>query len=244
MTDIVDLPEDEEDEVLPMAEYIEDVKQRIVEDEYKREFTTDHIIESSGFVDFLFIGEHNGEPVVWNACITTGKGDYYETVDSKSTDEGYEKYPSKYEPFGDESWVPFVTKDHPKEEGLTEWIDPEPELSGKRMLWIAERTMELLANESIKQQFWDVEIDESYKWGIGLHIRVDVDRIELDDVSNFITLFNEKGLDAFEDKDLSVRSMTADELGVELREGCKFVTWKDLGNRNIAALNLGIDDES
>ena len=254
MNDIIDLIEDdkEEDVVPPMAEYVKEVKERIIEDEYKREFTTDHIIDKSGFVDFLFIGEHNGEPVVWNACITTGKGDYFDTVDSKALDEAHEKYPSKSDPFGDESWVPYVPDDAEEgkwtapdgeDGGYFQWVDPEPELSDKRYLWMSARIMELLASGTMAEPFWNVEIDEEYRWGVGLHIRIDVDGIELDDISNFITSFNEKGFDVFDDKDLTPRSMDADQLGVELCEDARFVTWKDFGNRNLAALNWDLDDD-
>jgi hypothetical protein len=216
--------------VVLKMKYIDKVKKRIKKDEFGGVFTSYQIIEDCGFVDFLFIGSYKDKEVVWNATLTTARGDYYEEVFLKAQDEGYEKFPTPYD-ISFEDY--FVKTDNPK---YSEFRSPVPELDDKRHRWISERTLQLLNEKSISIKAWNIEIDESYEYGVGLHARVDIPTINVDDVFDFIKKFNNMGPTMFDDND-DVICMNANELGVELKPDNKFISWTEPFSPNTVALS-------
>jgi hypothetical protein len=203
---------------IKMKSYVKNVKKRISKDEYPN-FTSHQIIYNSGYVDFLFIGEYNDESVVWNSTLSTSRGDYYDTVEGKAMDIGYDKYPSEID----------LDNMFKKIKGTKyyELIDPTPELSKARSKLIAEETIKLLNSKEISIAPWNIEIDETYRYGIGLHIRMDVPYFNVNDVEKFIYGFTIYGELLFDDYDNTPMSLTADELGVEFDTERNYVKWKD-----------------
>lgn len=219
-----------------MTNEIKKLAKDIAADQYGGVFTTHQVISDCGFVDFYFIGNYKGSPVIWNACMTTGKGDYYDMIDEIAWDEAYEKYPSKRRGKLRDEFVP-------TDDGMYTWVDSEPETTEKRLKYSAKRMMELLDAKQHTMKMWNVEIDESYEYGVGLHVRVDKDTINVDDIYQFISLFERKESDAFEHFKNPEVSFNADELGVELSESEKFVIWKDGNPRDTVAVNIDLEDE-
>jgi len=216
--------------------YTREVEQRILEDEYDNIFTTNQYIEQSGFVDFLFIGNLDGKKVVWNACMTTANGDYYEHVSDIAMDEAYVKFPNPegYEPFNS---VPYVDKDG-NNTGMHELVtQPEfKDYTTTRYRWMAERTMELLNAKQHSVSATQVEIDTSYKYGVGLHIRIDKQCIEVDDVKKFISDYNDG---TYVDSDETI-CLNATELGVELCADNQFVTWSRAFSHDTVAIKMDL----
>lgn len=230
-----------------MMKYVEEVQERVKNDEYNGTFTSWQIIDNSGFVDLLFIGTFNDTPVVWNTCITTARGDYYELVNNIAMDEGYEKYPNPEDYNFFDSFVDVddedISDDDLKYKGCKQYVDPHPELSELRWKFIAERTMELLDSGTISMPTWNIEIDEEYEYGIGLHVRMDKDFINVDDIKTFISQFNEHGVDVFKilGYDMTPRYFSSIELGVELKDDSNFVTWVDGFSRCIVGIKDDLD---
>ncbi len=218
--------------------HIREVEQRILEDEYDNLFTSHQYIIQSGFVDFLFIGELDGKKVLWNACMTTAKGDYYEHVDNIAMDEAYEKFPNPdgYEPF---SSVPCVD-DNGNKTGDCELItQPEfKDFTNDRYRWMSERTIELLNNKEYSIPCTQVEIDHEYKYGIGLHIRLNKDYIDVEDVKKFINMYN----DGLYTDEIGHISFNAEELEVELAEDSNFVRWTTGRSHNTVAIKMDLND--
>lgn len=214
--------------------YVTQVQKRIKKSEFEL-FDTWQVLEDCGFVDFLFIKEYDRTPVVWNACMITTKGSYYEKVHGMAVDEGYEKFPDET-PWKDR-FAPIPNSE------LLEWVDHNPEMTEKRMRWIAERTMELLESRAITIDPWTIEVDPSYKYGTGLHITMDIDFINEPDITDFIKEFMEKDVSVFNNKPHELMSYTPPELGVHLLDQDKWVTWDDGRSRNTVALNVDISDD-
>jgi hypothetical protein len=221
---------------LRMPRYIKQVRKRIKEDEYDG-FTSNQIIENNGYVDFLFLGKYDGKPVVWNACITSAKGDYFDKVHELAMGEAYAKFPL---PEGYNFLDSLV--DVGDGSGNMEYINPTPELSKKRYTWGAKRALELFDSGNIHLIPWNVEIDTTYEYGIGLHVRMDTDEFNVDDVKFFIESFNKYGPTVFHDLnyDHTPISLTADELGVELKDGDMFITWVRDFTHNDVAIKDGV----
>lgn len=204
-------------------------------------FRSWQIIDDSGFVDFVFLGEHKGKPVFWNACMTTANGDYYDHVESVAMDEAYEKYP------WEEGYQPLYSVPCEDIKGYSVMTDDpnfpnEPKRRVLRNKYQAKRTIELLDAKSHPLSRWNVEIDESYKWGVGLHVRIDKDFLNEEDIHDFIAEFTEKGVDVFADKDLTPVALNAAEVGVELSDDERWVHWTDFKSRDCVALNINLDD--
>lgn len=217
---------------------IKETKKYIFEDQYNNVFTSDHVISDSGFVDFLFIGTHKGQPVVWNACMTTTKGDYYDRVSDAAYNAAYEMYPSSRK---DDDWDDMfidLEEEHETYGKLYQYVDRDPERTENMLKATATFMMAALDRPTITIKNWDIEIDEEYQYGVGLHIRADIDFINVDNIYDFIERFQERGLDAFDDKDIKEVSYTANELGVELNEAGTFVIWKDGMSRDTAAIDI------
>jgi len=212
--------------------YIREVEQRIMDDEYNNTFTTNQYIDESGFVDFLFIGIHHGKKVIWNACMTTAIGDYFDHVHDIAMDEAYEKYPTPegYDPL---KFVPHLD-DAGNDTGMFELAkQPEfEELNDTRYRWMAERAIWLFDNKQYSIPSTNVEIDPTYKYGVGLHIRIDKDGINVEDVLNFIKDFN----DGTSIESEACTCLTSKELGVELQDNSNFVQWVDRGDHNTVAI--------
>lgn len=226
---------------LRMGTYVKKVRERIKVEEYSDLFTTWQVMEDCGYVDFLFIGEHKGKPVVWNACITTAKGDYYEKVNELAHDEAYDAYPNPDDYNFMDSFVKIEGTNY------SEMIDPDPELSDNRYALMSKRTIEILNAKEVSIPRWNIEIDEEYEYGIGLHVRLDVDVINTPDVEWFIEQFEQEGIAAFDSMKRYYNdelSLTAEELGVELKEDRRFVSWVDEDFRhNDVAIKNGIFNE-
>ena len=201
-----------------MKSYLKDVKKRIENDEYDNVFTSDQIIDDSSFVDCLFIGKYNDQEVVWNVCFTTTKGDYFEHIDSKSLDEAFNKFPDNNYNLLDR-FVP--SPDNPE---YYVYVDPHPELTRKRYRYQAELTIEELNKMEYKLAPWSITIDESYRYGIGLLVRLNIDSITVQDIFNFIKEFNIHGLDTFKQNkyDNELVSYNAYDLGVTLDDDSMF----------------------
>ena len=233
-----------EDKNIPTMEvYVEEVKERIIneeQEEFDNIFTSHQYIEDSSFADFIFVGKYKGQEVVWNACITTARGDYYEEIDGNSLDKSYEKYPNP-EDF-DFIRDCFVSCDDGTGNSL--FIDPHPELSEKRTRYHSKLTIEELDKKEFKLDPWDIEIDESYEYGIGLHVRMNIESINVNDVKEFISQFQEHGMDAFSDSkyDKEQICLNAEEMGVKLTADSDFVQWTKQCARGSVAITLTEED--
>lgn len=208
-----------------MQKYIDQVTKRIAEDEFNGIFTTDQIISDSGFVDFLFIGEYKGRPVVWNACITTAKGDFYNHVYDIAVEEAYEKYPNPE----DYDWKNNFVECEVNGAIYLEYIEKNPELLNKRYRYAAERAMELFNAKVEKLPPCNIEIDREYRYGIGLHVRINIESINVSDIYTFIEGFQKHGEELFEQMgvDCAAKSWNAEELGIELKGDNIFISWID-----------------
>lgn len=192
------------------------------EDDFDGVFTSHQYVDDSGFVDFLFVGEYKGKEVIWNACMTTADGDYYENIHDVAVDISYDKYPM------------------PEGDLFTMLNEERRSVQEPRWTLCSETTMEMLDSKEHPLPRWNVDVDESYKHGVGLHIRVDVPAINIQDVKDFIHAFLEKGPDGvFADKDLTPVAKNAEELGVERSEDGFWVRWVDGNSRDTVAVNMG-----
>lgn len=194
------------------------IKQDAAKDEYDGVFTSDHIIDQSGFVDFCFVGKYMGHDVVFNACITTADSDYYDALESQAFDEI--DYP-------DNMPLSFSSQRSCAEETIM--YNHYREHSLFIMNKLNERELTIPA--------WNIELDHEYKFGIGLHIRINKPYVEIDDILSFIEVFKKKGTRAFDDKKDEYINKNAEELGVKLPDDDKFIRW-DRGMPNVAALNI------
>jgi hypothetical protein len=209
---------------------IRDVEKRIEEDEFEGIFTSDQYIKNSSFVDFAFIGAYNGRKCIWNSCLTTAIGDYYEKAEYMAFEESLKKFPFpegyellKAEPCEwDKNGKPssFKSVDQPEFEG---W-----RLTRKK--WTAKRTVEIIDSGSAEIDRWNIDIDESYKYGIGLHVRIDKKNISVDDVYSFIENFQINGESLFNDLVNMKISNNCQELGLYLEESGEGVRWRDNNN--------------
>lgn len=227
-----------------LADIANQNQEHIVSKDGFKSFRCWQYIDESGFVDFVFTGVYKDKPVFWNAVMTTANGDYYDKVSSIAMDESYEEYPWEegYQPFYS---VPCEGDDGKKGYSLMTDDPNFPDEPARRVLrskLCAKRTLEILDAKKHPLARWNVDIDESYKWGVGLHIRIDKDFIIEDDIFNFIAAYDEKGVDVFVDEDLTPVALTADEVGVELSEDERWVHWKDKKSRDCVALNIDLDE--
>lgn len=151
-------------------------------------FYTNQRIEKSQFVDFLFLGEYEGKEVVWNACMTCASAEYMDKVLCKAYYKAQKIYPFKRE--------------------------ESEEYSAKRRALIAAHEIKLIKEGKCKVKPWNIEIDESYRYGIGLHITVDRPYLGTGDIEDFLVRFYHHGEYIFYQKDNSPRSYTLKELGL------------------------------
>jgi len=188
-------------------------------------FYTSQIIDNSSFVDFCFLDKFEGKEFIWNACATTTKGDYYDIINSDALTEAYEKYPNP---------VDYTFDQHFQEvEGeFTRWVEPNPELADKRYRYMSERIIEELNKRELKIKSYNIEVDESYKYGIGLHIRLPLEGINTKDITDFIRRFLKYGKDMYKHMSPTKISFDADDIGVYLPEGSEFVRWKDFNPKS------------
>lgn len=219
---------------MKMKKYVKQVKKRIAKDEYDL-FTTDQIIEDCSFIDFLFIGKHKDKEVVWNTCITTARGDYYEKISGECLAEAYQVYPEPEDYDFSKNFVPLDDGS-----GNSEWIDQNPELSDERYNYYSKLTIDELNKKELELDPWNIEIDEEYNYGVGLHVRMSVESINLSDVEEFINQFQNYGLNAFDDDkyDKTKLCLNAEELGVAYDEGDRFVKWVKYNPESAVALNI------
>lgn len=216
---------------------IRKIKQRISEDEFQGVFTSHQYIDNSGYVDFCFIGKYNGVETFWNACMTTTAGDYYDFVHDKALETAYEKFPlsSDDDPF---NFEPHDIDDKGK---VTSWVmaphsDEIEHAINDRYRWMSEYTIELLNTKRYSIPTERIEIDTSYKWGTGLHIRVNKSTINPQDIYEFIEKFNEHSVEFTSNE---TTSLTAEELGVTLNPGDRFIRWtKDRFSHDTVAINI------
>lgn len=193
------------------------IKQDCGNDEYGGLFTSCHIIQASGFVDFYFVGKYRGHETVFNATITTADSDYYDEVESLAFDT-----------IDTPDNMPSILDDRNTPEGEKIVFDHYREHS--------EFILDAMEKQKISIPAWRVEMDFGYKFGIGLHIRINKPAIEVDDIVEFIHAFREKGTKVFADKNDRINK-TPDELGISLAKDDMFIKW-ERGMPNVAALNI------
>jgi len=194
------------------------IKQSCADDDFNGVFTSDHLINKSGFVDFCFIGKYRGHEVVFNACITTADSDYYEALESNAFDDI---------PYPDEIPMIFSNKRTTEQE----------EVISNHYREHSEYIMRKLANREVTIPAWKVTLEHHYKFGIGLHIRINKPYIEIEDINQFIADFKKKSIRVFEDKESEFINKNAEELGVKLADGDIFIRW-ERGSPDIAQLNI------
>jgi len=191
----------------------------IAADEYQGKFFSDHIIDNSSFVDFIFLGQHKDKEVVWYACISTANSDYLESVSKIALKRSYVKLPASagYDPF---YTIPSNVKGKLR---MYEMVDDpnfpdEPALNEARNKLHANQIINILNNREHPMPRWHIEADETYKYGIGLNITVDKNFINISDIYEFVESFNTHGLNIYANKDLTPSALNTLELGVELSE--------------------------
>lgn len=222
---------------LTMEEYVAEVKERIDNDIFDGMFTSHQVIEDCSFVDFLFIGMHEGREVVWNACITTARGDYFNEIENSVLDEAYKMYPDPEDFDFMDCFVPCNDGT-----GNSYYVDPHPELNEKRYVYQSKRLIEEFDKKELKLDPWNINIDETYEYGIGLHVRMNIESINIDDVKMFINEFRKHGILAFDGAEFHKTQLCMDskEMGIEYTEGEKFVKW--FNTQMSVAVNLTEED--
>lgn len=194
---------------LHQALYVRDVKKRIRREEYSDLFTTDQYMGedySPSWADFWFIGTHRGRPVVWSACISTTKSDFCEELWDYAFGKAYEKYPDTV------PWKERFEKVPGKR--YSRMIDPEPELTEKRRVYTNKIMIEALTSGTFFIEEELIEIDETYRWGVGLHVRLNLESITIKDIENFIIAFNTKSTELVDSSKMI--TYTPKELGITI----------------------------
>lgn len=210
------------------------LKERIEKDVFNGIFTSDHIINNSGFVDFAFVGTYKGKEVIWNATISTTKGDYFSKLDNLALDQAYEEIPDPegFDPFSDECMLP--NYDAKGKIVSYTWNTPEEynNLWKQRRKRMVELTVDMLDKQMYSIPTEQVKIDETYRYGIGLQIRKNIDAINVEDIYEFIENFNGKEYISKE-----TFSANMQELGLTVKGD--FIVWNKPFSHNHAALNIG-----
>lgn len=220
---------------------IRDVMDRIAKDEYQQQFYTHQYIEGSGFVDLVFLGQHNGKPCIWNACFITAVSEYYEFVEEKLRDQVYEEFPcSAWDDGGMQTFFkPYDVNEKGKPTSyVLEFPTDVREVLDKRSRVLSERVMDLIDSKPDFEFYdYDVKIDESYKFGIGLTIRVGKPGLNVEDVTWVMNQFLERGPTCF-DEIKKKYNPNSEEMGIELKDGSNYITWKK-GRPDIVSINTG-----
>jgi hypothetical protein len=123
------------------------------------------------YAHFQFVGEYNGQEVIYDAVIYTLRLHH-----SSLVYEAAEKKAMKHFPL----YVPMENRDETYQ--ANEALDEEVELM------ITELIEEIEENEEIKVAE-NVEIDEDFEYGVGLDVCLNVDLIDDEVVENFIEDF-------------------------------------------------------
>lgn len=194
---------------------VERIKQDCGNDEYGGLFTSCHIIQASGFVDFYFVGKYRGHETVFNATITTADSDYYDEVESLAFDT-----------IDTPDNMPSILDDLTTPEGEKIIFDHYREHS--------EFMLDVMQKRQVSIPAWQVKMNFGYKFGIGLHIRINKPAIEVSDVVEFIHAFHDQGMNVFDAK-TDIINKTPEELGVSLAEDEMFIKWAR-GVPNVACL--------
>jgi hypothetical protein len=194
-------------------------------------YSTFQYIENAGYADVYFIGTHKGSEVIWNATLSTMRGEYYEKVHTIAFDEAHKKYP-----YPDDRKL-FTFKKVPGKT-YSEWINPYPEVTDNQIKHTSKRMLEIFDSGDVYIERNTLEIDESYEYGIGLHAHIDVKGgLNEVDVLNFIENFNKYGLCMFDDCNEPPVTLTTKELGVTLYDD-KFIIWGDGFSHNTVGINM------
>lgn len=216
-----------------------ELKERIERDDYQQQFSTHQYIDNSGFVDLTFFGQHKGKPCIWNACFTTAVSDYYEKIDNMFQDDVWKEYPcDKFDNGGLKDF--FKPYDYDKKGKPTSYVMEFPEDVRKcldnRSRILSERVMAYIDSKP-DFEFYDynVEIDESYRYGIGLHIRVGKPGLNVEDVTWVMNQFLEHGPTCF-DGIKKRYNPNSEEMGIELKDGSNYITWT-AGRPDIVSIN-------
>lgn len=212
---------------------VDDIKQAIAKEDVP--FITMQVIDDSGYAMFLFVGNHKGKEVIWNASMYTSKGDYLDKISNLASDDAYERYP-----IPDDFDIKNMFE---KIEGSKHYrlLDHHPELTSNRRKFRVTRTMDILDSKTVTMNKWDIEVDESYEFGVGLRMRVDLDSINEHNVTETINSFKQAGMNMFDGIEPSTMCMTSEELGVELYKD-KMIIWKDGFLHNDVAIKPGFFD--
>lgn len=222
-----------------MEKYVETVKERIAEYEFSDIFCTDQDVVDweASWGDFLFIGEYKSNPVVWNACIQTVQFDYITKVQNIAMDIGYLRYPAT-----DDLLDCMVrSEDNPD---YFEYKPPNRERDEKRLRYVAEHEMEIYDSGDVAIENYQIEVDENYQFGVGLHVVVDEPVIKLEQIEQFIKEFTELGIEGYlKSKNIKEVTYTTDQMGVTLPDDSPFVQWADNNNPDYSVpMNLTKED--
>jgi hypothetical protein len=222
-----------------MEKYVKQVEKCIAEYEASDLFCTDQDVVDweASWADFFFIGEYKGKPVVWNACIETVQSDYIQKVQQMAQDIGYIRYPSD----GDLFDCMVRSEDNPD---YFEYKPPNRERDEKRLRYVAEHEMEIYDSGDVTIENYQIEVDEDYQYGVGLHIVVDEQRIKVEEIERFIREFNELGIEGYlASKDVREVTFTVEDMGVTLPDDSPFVQWADNNNPDYSVpMNLTKED--
>jgi hypothetical protein len=196
------------------------IRKEIKEGDFDLFATHQYMDEDSHWCDFYFVSNYRGELIPWNATILTTKMAYHDKVQAISHTESWEAFRN---PPGES--FEFIPTDSTRK--YFTMLDKYPELSKKRREYEIERQIELYESGQVRMSPWNYEIDESYEFGYGLEVRVNVPFITIDVVNDFIRRFSEKEHDVFSDKDNTPISFTMEQLGLKISDSGKHLIWDD-----------------
>lgn len=209
---------------------------KIVKKEGNGIFYTHQLLEDAHWYDIYFVSEWEGKPTAWNATIQTTKMAYHEKIGNIAFTESWEAWPNKLK----DSWsfVPIEGSKHLR------MVDNEPEITQQRRGYDRAREIELYESGQVRIAPWHYEIDESYAFGVGLEVRLNVPTINEEVINDFIRVFSEKGKDVFDDRDNTPIAFSMEEVGVEVDEETGHIIWVDGTGGGSVALNIDLSDEA
>ena len=197
-------------------------------------FYTHQVLEDAHWYDFHFVSMWDGKPTAWNATIETTKMAYYEKVKSIAYNESWEAWPNRIK----------RTFDFERIEGSKYFrmVNHEPEISKRRREYEKTRQVELYESGQVRIAPWHFKVDESYRWGTGLTVHLNVPFINEEVINAFIKEFSEYGRNTFWDRDNTPISMSMDEVGVYVDEESGYIIWNDGTSGESVAMNIDIDE--
>lgn len=145
-------------------------------------YSPDYFDERMQWTDFWFLGEN---PIVYSATISTSLYMYREEVHSKAYDLSL-----KIDDTDEFIWLDTDNTEYKKLEIKQDNFSSKTGM--RRMDWVDKKEQELLKQENIYVPTYEVKLDYSYLYGIGLHVIIDVPVITEEVVRKFINEWNKK----------------------------------------------------